>query len=101
MSSPAQTAANRGNAQMSTGPRSQAGKSRASRNAFRHGLAVDVHLDAAITPEVEKLARALAGAQTEDSAVRRAAELAAASGARCGEDSEHPFRLIAEVGNRT
>ncbi len=37
--SPAQLAANRANSQLSTGPRSSAGKETVSFNAFRHGLA--------------------------------------------------------------
>ena len=39
MTSPAKIAANRRNAQKSTGPRSAAGKARIRNNAFRHGLA--------------------------------------------------------------
>jgi hypothetical protein len=38
MATPAQIAANRANAQHSTGPRTDAGKLRASQNALRHGL---------------------------------------------------------------
>jgi hypothetical protein len=38
MTSERQRAANRENARKSTGPKSQAGKARASRNALRHGL---------------------------------------------------------------
>jgi hypothetical protein len=38
MASPAQTLANRDNAQRSTGPKTQEGKQSASRNAIRHGL---------------------------------------------------------------
>ena len=40
MASEKQIAANRRNAQRSTGPRSAAGKSISSRNAFRHGLSL-------------------------------------------------------------
>ncbi len=43
MSSPQQIAANQQNAQLSTGPQSQAGKETVSRNAVRHGLAGDKH----------------------------------------------------------
>jgi hypothetical protein len=39
MTTPAQTAANKANAQHSTGPKSEAGISRSSMNNFRHGLA--------------------------------------------------------------
>src|SRR5579863_4918418 len=38
MATPAQIAANRANAQHSTGPRTDEGKLRASQNALRHGL---------------------------------------------------------------
>jgi hypothetical protein len=38
MSSPARAAANAANAQLSTGPRTEAGKARSSRNAIQHGL---------------------------------------------------------------
>ena len=38
MLNPAQLAANRANAQFSTGPRTPEGKARVSRNAVKHGL---------------------------------------------------------------
>jgi hypothetical protein len=38
MASEKQIAANRANAEKSTGPRTAAGKLKSSRNAFRHGL---------------------------------------------------------------
>ena len=41
MSSAAQTAANRANAQLSTGPRTLEGKARVSQNALRHGLTAE------------------------------------------------------------
>lgn len=61
MSSPARTAANRRNAQASTGPKSAAGKGRVARNALRHGLAAPVRLDPALAPAIERLAVAIAG----------------------------------------
>jgi hypothetical protein len=42
MSTPAQIAANRANAQHSTGPRTDEGKLRASQNALRHGLCASI-----------------------------------------------------------
>jgi hypothetical protein len=59
MATERQIAANRRNAVKSTGPRSSAGKRRARRNSYRHGLSVA----AAGRPEqVERLARKIAGA---------------------------------------
>jgi hypothetical protein len=49
--------ANRRNAQKSTGPKSRAGRKRASQNAFRHGLSVSLLLDPDRIANVEKLAR--------------------------------------------
>ena len=45
----------------SGGPRSAAGKSRASRNALRHGLAALTHRPPEPTGEVQRLARAICG----------------------------------------
>lgn len=47
---------------MSTGPRSAAGKRRASRNSFKHGLSLPLHTwSDRIAEELEELARDLAG----------------------------------------
>jgi hypothetical protein len=59
MASERQIAANRGNARKSTGPRSLAGKRRASSNAYRHGLAAGIQ--ASESNEAERLARKIAG----------------------------------------
>jgi hypothetical protein len=59
MTSPAKIAANRRNAQRSTGPRSAAGKARARRNAFRHGLATPASLDHVTMDRIEDLVLAL------------------------------------------
>ena len=55
MTSPAKIAANRRNARRSTGPRSAAGKARARRNAFRHGLATPASLDHVAMDRVDDL----------------------------------------------
>jgi hypothetical protein len=61
MSTPRQAKANRGNAATSTGPRTQPGKARASRNARRHGFSVSVLSDPLLSNEVEDLARLIVG----------------------------------------
>jgi hypothetical protein len=56
MASERQIAANRANARKSAGPRSASGKTRASRNALKHGLTTPMS-GAAFAREVEALAR--------------------------------------------
>jgi hypothetical protein len=65
MASERQIAANRRNARKSTGPRSGAGKKRASHNAYRHGLTLSVASTAAFAKQLDKLVREIAG-DTED-----------------------------------
>src|SRR2546421_474456 len=59
MASERQIAANRRNAQNSTGPRTAAGKARAADNARRHGLRTPIATDQVLAPQVEPLARAI------------------------------------------
>jgi hypothetical protein len=59
MTSDLKLAANRKNANKSTGPRTDEGKSRASRNALRHGLAAVNFPDDGHTEKMERLARAI------------------------------------------
>ena len=61
MTSARKAAANRRNGRKSRGPRSAAGKSIASRNALRHGLAAMIHRRAPPLREVENFAQALCG----------------------------------------
>lgn len=61
MTSDRQRAANRRNAQRSTGPRSAAGKKRSRLNALRHGLSAQLGGDPAHDRRVEALAKILAG----------------------------------------
>ena len=56
MASERQIAANRLNARKSTGPRSRAGKQRASRNAYRHGLSASV-----VAKQIDDLAHQIVG----------------------------------------
>lgn len=60
-----QIAANRRNARNSTGPRTAAGRKRARRNSYRHGLAAAAVSSAERTTFVETLARAIAGDSTD------------------------------------
>ena len=52
--------ANRKNGRKSRGPKSSDGKRRSSRNAYRHGLAVQAGSDPSINDDVEILAKAIA-----------------------------------------
>jgi hypothetical protein len=53
--------ANRANARASTGPQTTPGRTRAARNALRHGLSLPVCSNPALSHEVETLAREIAG----------------------------------------
>jgi hypothetical protein len=68
MASERQIAANRRNARKSTGPRSGAGKKRAGRNAYRHGLTLSITSTAAYAKQLETLVREIAG-DSEDAIV--------------------------------
>ena len=78
MASERQIAANRRNARNSTGPHSGAGKKRASRNAYRHGLTLSVTSTAAYAKQLDKLARKIAGNSDDAIMLERAREIAQA-----------------------
>src|SRR3954453_5821776 len=59
MSSDRKIAANRNNAEKSTGPRSAAGREASRRNARRHGLAIAIEDDPAFQEDVERLTKAI------------------------------------------
>jgi hypothetical protein len=68
---------NRKNAQNSTGPRSELGRLRSSRNALRHGLAVAIGSDPSFSKDIETLATTLAsgrGGQIVQEFARQVAE---------------------------
>jgi hypothetical protein len=65
MSSQARLAANRANARKSRGPRSAAGRTRASRNALRHGLAAISRHNPAYFPEIGRMASAYCEGDTD------------------------------------
>jgi len=70
-------AANRANARKSRGPKTALGRARSSRNALRHGLAA-ARPDGAAAPEVEALARSIAGPGANDEIVECARRVALA-----------------------
>src|SRR5947209_1264639 len=77
MTSDRKIAANRQNAPRSAGPRTQEGKTRASSNAFRHGLAVSVSSDSTLVARMTQLTRSMAAslkAPVLEEHVRSAAE---------------------------
>ena len=78
MASERQIAANRANARKSSGPRSSAGKSRASSNAYRHGLSLSVGTNSPLAPQLETLARKIAGNAVDAITLERAREIAQA-----------------------
>src|SRR5260221_8367904 len=61
MTTERQRQANRRNAARSTGPRSAHGKKRASKNAFKHGLAINISSDPANSAEIARLAAVMVG----------------------------------------
>ena len=75
MASERQIAANRRNAQKSTGPRSVEGKKRASRNAYRHGLAAGVGQSGKFSAEINTLASEIAAAATGSAVAAADAEI--------------------------
>ena len=76
MATERQIAANRRNADKSTGPRSRAGKQRARGNAYQHGLTTGLIPSAALARKIEKLARKFAG-NTKDEIILEHARSAA------------------------
>ena len=76
MATAKQVAANRANAARSTGPRTAAGRTKSSRNAFRHGLSLPLGLTTA--SEIGRLAQTLAGDNPSEQQLRAASEFATA-----------------------
>jgi len=68
--------ANRANSRRSTGPKTIAGRATAARNSRRHGLAIPIPSDPALSAEVEAMAQMIAGDEFPEliEAARRVAE---------------------------
>jgi hypothetical protein len=77
MASEAQIRANRLNAKRSTGPRTADGRARSAQNARKHGLAAGP--SSPFGPEVERLAKALAGEFAPPDLMRLARRIAQSS----------------------
>jgi hypothetical protein len=65
MTSERKIAANRINARKSRGPHTAAGKSKASRNAWRHGLLTIRYLNPAMSEKIAVMAKAICGGDAE------------------------------------
>jgi hypothetical protein len=78
MASERQIAANRRNARKSTGPRSGAGRKRASRNAYHHGLTLSITSTAAFAKQLDILVRKIAGDSEDAILLERARAIAQA-----------------------
>jgi hypothetical protein len=72
MATERQIIANRRNGRNSTGPRSGAGKARASHNAYRHGLSAKIAPGADRAKRIEQLARQFAGGAADGLALELA-----------------------------
>jgi hypothetical protein len=78
MATEKQIAANRANAQRSTGPKTLAGKLKSSRNAYRHGLSSQLQLDPLTAAKADTIAQALVGAEPNEQTLAAATEFARA-----------------------
>jgi hypothetical protein len=76
MATEKQIAANRANAQKSTGPKTAAGRLKSSRNAFRHGLSLPLPLDVKTSAKADAISRTLTRDQASEEQRVAATEVA-------------------------
>jgi hypothetical protein len=76
MTTTRKASANRQNARANTGPKSAAGKARSSANARRHGLAVAIWSETALTVEAAALAKRIAGSSASQQVTAHARQVA-------------------------
>jgi hypothetical protein len=76
MTTARKTSANRQNAGASTGPKSAFGKARSSANARRHGLAVAIWSETALTAEAAVLAKRIGGSSASQQVMAHARQVA-------------------------
>ena len=72
MSSERKITANRNNGRRSSGPRTKAGKTRASRNALQHGLAAIGHRQSIPSGEIARLANVICGGDSDPTLLAQA-----------------------------
>lgn len=75
MATAKQIAANRANAGLSTGPKTDLGRFNSSRNAFRHGLSGPLLMEGVIAMKIDIMARALTEEAERLAEAREMAEL--------------------------
>jgi hypothetical protein len=78
MATQKQIAANRANAQKSTGPKTATGRLKSSRNAFRHGLSLPMRPGMETSVKAEAIARVVTRDQADPEHLLAATELAQA-----------------------
>lgn len=74
----ARARANRGNARLSTGPKTSAGKARSAQNALKHGLAIPISASTVALERAAELTSAIAGENATTERLEAARELAEA-----------------------
>ena len=76
MTSARKVAANRNNGRKSRGPRTAAGKVKASRNALRHGLSTISYDNPAVAPDIEQMAKAICAGDPDPLLFEQAVQIA-------------------------